>query len=1366
MSWDYMGAGSNPPRAVWLGDREYLLVPLKEHGAQSDVARARRAELQRIDSPDLKDVKMFEYDKLPPAKKRIRLLSLRSGTTGPDLICDLVEADYDNTFHIPTRVTDNDIEVAASTETVDDDKKKTEEERKKELEDEWDTVQDTKIDYESLSWCWGTDVPQFAVQIIKGDETFKKPIKKGLALALKHLRLPNRSRMLWIDAICINQEDAEERNHQVQMMSRIYTRSTEVCIWLGPDSPDSRLAIEFIRNELVPLKDFDTICSDRAYAEKWRALMMLMQREWFSRRWVVQEIALASKATVYCGPDKISWKDFAVAVELFVQVETETHQLSNIMQKDEKFEHIPGWFEYVSQLAASLLVQATGRVFRAQGSPMQEESATEDDKKKKMVEIMKKDFTIDPLERRSLLSLEYLVTTLFIFKATEPRDVVYSLLGIARDAAPFANFTFGDGNQSNLIMSLFDALLEEKPFVVDYGQPYSEVCRSFVQFAIERKNRFDPVQALDILCRPWALKPEKGRSIRLKPKSKSSKNKRLMPKHDGNWEIRKCQVESYTGPDGKKKLRYIKKDSDKRESDKSRTTVEYRKQIDKEWRESDKFHDWESQYGQYFKPRHKKKEAGEDGASKEDPKASNNNNNNHKQHRRNNSSGSDRKSKEKTKAKKDTDDDDEEDKDIKLPSWVARAKQAPFDLYHHPGMQIRKTGRANADPLVGQPQDGHRNYSAAQTMPVNLAAIKFRRRPVLGHYSLYVEGFKLDEVTAVRDASQGGNIPKSWLDLGGWAEPYENDPPDEFWRTMVADRGRDNRNPPYYYARACREAALKGGISSGRINTEALINNERNSIVAEFCRRVHAVIWNRSLFKTKAGRLGLANGVKVGDKVFILYGCTVPVILRSFEKKDGDPQRELVEDRVEALKSVVRKWEKNCERRAKYGLRKKDIHLMNVMSKVNSDLARDAYLRELAKSRTAAKSAADKEKAATEALASKQKAYDELAKKTKTSVDADDELRRAMKEAQDADKAVRNAEDEKDKVDITVAAEKAAARNIEEEMLAAEKQLDTEKAALELAKDEHAKSTAEHRISQAESVFNAKTEELKIARERIDAMKETASAKAGAVRSARKKRNDANKHTAKAAADTEKGSAEKARFEAAAAQATAAYEVAEAEKDAAVLKAAELKERLSEKAQAVEEALTTELTTSAKKAEVDKVEAEKAIAEAQQLVTQAKEEADKLTQEKDMAEKTLMEKTDAEKAAATKGTGIEKATAERAKAEALVVERTEALEKALAYKIAAEEDLTAKKAAQNTAPDTAPDSNTGNQAAPPHDNDDDASDTDTGAPHRRNFERAREVDTKVYYEFKGECYLHGMMDGEAMRRKFYDGIPLEMLELR
>jgi hypothetical protein len=880
--------GSGLLQTVRLRDRDYWLVPMNEAATQRR-NRAQRSELQPFHSSELNDMEEFKYEKLASGKNSIRLLQLRSGTThGPDIYCDLIEADYNNSFHIPTKIP------VWRDETKQDEKPETEaklnltEEEKRQIayqerREELDKVEANQIEYEALSWCWGTDPPEYAVQIQHKGITYKKRVKKELALALKYLRLPNQTRTLWIDAICIDQDNYEERNQQVQMMARIYTRAKEVCIWLGEDSDESKTAIDFIHDEIMELKNFDTICSDKSYTDKWRALMMLMQRDWFSRRWVVQEIALASKATLYCGPDSLPWKEFAVAVELFVEVETATHRLSEVMQKDEKFRHVPGWFEYVSELGASLLVQATGKIFRAHGTPMQD-SPRDDERRKEQI---LRETTIDPLDRRSLLSLEYLVSTMFIFNATEPRDAIYALLAIARDAAPFAMTTYREGDPTILMMTLMDRFLEEKPFVVDYSRPYEDVCRDFVEFSIRRKTKLDPAQALDILCRPWALDHPTGKSTQVQQgpvaSLNKSENKSQMTDKPRQWKIRKYGLQKQ--PDGR--WRHVEAEDDEWEVD-SRGLKEY-------WAKVEAPEELPLEHGETWK-----KPGGwdvikmlfEDPTSKPDNHAS--------------------------MTKKD-----------RLPSWVAPVSQAPFSLYHHPGMHILKTGRANADPLVGHPQDGHRNYSAAQTQEVDLASLKFRKRPKLGHYSLYIRGFELDEVVDVRDASQGGYIPKSWLDLGGWEHPYQDDPPDEFWRTLVADRGRENRNPPYYYARACKESVHKGGIASGRVNTTDLINNERNSIVAEFCRRVHAVIWGRRLYKTKSGRLGLASKVQEGDLVCIIYGCTVPVILTRKTKGDGDPEmakekakqvyeREQIEDRFEMLKSCIRRLEKNRKRRARY----------------------------------------------------------------------------------------------------------------------------------------------------------------------------------------------------------------------------------------------------------------------------------------------------------------------------------------------------------------------------------------------------------------------------------------------------------------
>jgi hypothetical protein len=970
-----------------LGDDTYLLQK-QDKGAKSSMQNLEREtestrsrdqypNPMKFEDPRLERMKTYEYDPLP--EKSIRLMRLHEGALTDTVHCELIEAVYNNSFHIPTEVSPktktsqtgdsahrrptkeeelvllkeelaqkekefNEEKLrftedsSRSTDEEDDSRNSREAEivsrkiKEAEVEKsrlvvqakELEIVEELEVEYEALSWCWGSDKSSYGVVITKGTESYKMRIRKDLVLALTYLRHMDRKRTLWIDAICIDQENAVERNQQVQMMSRIYTRAENVCIWLGEQDDQSEVAFKFIEEEITHLKDFDSISSDKDYSSKWHSLMELMQREWFSRRWVVQELSLAKKADIWCGPDTMPWKEFAVAVELFVEVESATHRLSEVMQKDEKYQHVPGWFEHVSELGASLLVQETGKVFRAYGTPMDEnkdnnnsgvtmtdrEKAVKEREEKEAAKVKKHELrieslkdiqTIDPLDRRSLLSLEFLVTTMSIFKASECRDSVYSMLAIARDAAPFAephNLT----NDTSFRMSLFEGFLAEKPFLVDYARPYSDVCRDFMEFCIQRKSSQDPVQALDILCRPWALEPQAGRSIRVKSNETSPAEQddraaidaaRLFPSRP-RWERRKCEVR-VRQVQNMPKWRYVKTDVDVKHFDR-RTMDEWRAEVLKE---DARWESWET-----------------DGIRWEIPEGWEKVIKLCKEARR-------LKEEKKAQKKKGGNVGIEPSKDMELPSWVPRAKNAPFEIYRHPGIQIKKTGRSNADPLVGLPLDGHRNYGAAQTETVKLDCLKFKKRPNMGHYSLYVAGFKVDKVKEVRDASQGGSIPNSWLELSDWEEPYDKDPPAQFWRTLVADRGVENRNPPYYYARACRESVDKGGRESGSVNTTALINNERNSIIAEFCRRVQTVIWGRSLFKTEGGKLGLAKGVKEGDLVCVLHGCTVPVILSQKWKKEGEREEEEFEDKYEAFKSCFRRLENICVQKRRYRDQKK-----------------------------------------------------------------------------------------------------------------------------------------------------------------------------------------------------------------------------------------------------------------------------------------------------------------------------------------------------------------------------------------------------------------------------------------------------------
>ena len=333
--------------------------------------------------------------------------------------------------------------------------------------------------YEALSWTWDSGGPTDTIKInkkVKGEDTaFAFRISHNLYLALKALRYEQKSRVLWVDAICINQDilQSDERNHQIPMMPSIYGDAKQVCVWLGDASIDSEKAIDFIEKIMEDIWKLDQLCEDRLQASNWAAVLKLIMRPWFSRRWIVQEIALARNGLIYCGRRTISWRRFSDAVSLFVEVETATHRLSEILKKDSISNYIPDFFNDVADLSATLLIDTTNRLFRRLPNG-------------------KKD---------NILSLEYLVSRLSMFNTTHPSDAVYSLLAIANNTNPTAPTGL---EQNALALPALSALargISSKPFYVNYHQPYIDTCKDFVEFSMRQS---EASRALDILCRPWA----------------------------------------------------------------------------------------------------------------------------------------------------------------------------------------------------------------------------------------------------------------------------------------------------------------------------------------------------------------------------------------------------------------------------------------------------------------------------------------------------------------------------------------------------------------------------------------------------------------------------------------------------------------------------------------------------------------------------------------------------------------------------------------------------------------------------------------------------------------------------------------------
>ncbi|KAI2626788.1 heterokaryon incompatibility protein-domain-containing protein [Hypoxylon sp. NC1633] len=180
--------------------------------------------------------------------------------------------------------------------------------------------------YEALSYVWGD--PSKRRPITLSGQQFQAT--ENLEVALRNLRYRDKHRVLWIDAMCINQNNVEERNAQVQQMDLIYSRAQKVIVWLGPESEESTSAIELIYE--CSLRRDNTHTADEFFEKyskthfrkdySWGhglsdvmastsfGLEHLMKRPWFKRVWCVQELILGQQVVFQCGQRSIALEHF------------------------------------------------------------------------------------------------------------------------------------------------------------------------------------------------------------------------------------------------------------------------------------------------------------------------------------------------------------------------------------------------------------------------------------------------------------------------------------------------------------------------------------------------------------------------------------------------------------------------------------------------------------------------------------------------------------------------------------------------------------------------------------------------------------------------------------------------------------------------------------------------------------------------------------------------------------------------------------------------------------------------------------------------------------------------------------------------
>jgi hypothetical protein len=234
-----------------------------------------------------------------------------------------------------------------------------------------------------------------------------------------------------------------------------------------------------------------------------------------------------------------------------------------------------------------------------------------------------------------------------------------------------------------------------------------------------------------------------------------------------------------------------------------------------------------------------------------------------------------------------------------LPTYIKTIKDSPWGS----GEQVVEGQRRNGDSFVGIPGRGPYNASHGiqSEASFNEEDVFPRARDRIksiscgdGDPSLYVRGLEIDVVSWLSGQVAAGVIPQEAIEKCGWDNGKKREAlnkgavvkvPDKLWRALVADRSPDGSRADPLYHRACLHVLIHH-TPGDHINVDKLLEQSRPGVVKNYLKRVQAVVENRRFLESKRnGLIGICpKYAQLGDKVCILFGCSVPVILR--EKRD------------------------------------------------------------------------------------------------------------------------------------------------------------------------------------------------------------------------------------------------------------------------------------------------------------------------------------------------------------------------------------------------------------------------------------------------------------------------------------------------
>jgi hypothetical protein len=254
-------------------------------------------------------------------------------------------------------------------------------------------------------------------------------VTKNLELALRCVRDGTSERVLWVDAVCIDQNNTAERSAQVAIMGEIYSAATQVVIRLGKSDLHLRPFIKVMDKLSAPLDRYITEegwetskeynIEDSSFYDslglvqptwtEWESYVTFCQRRWFTRAWIVQEAALAKDLVVLCAGVELNWEN---------------------MQFLSVFLKVSQWGPYLStrfcgsRLSVPGVEQSVIEYFRhyvREGGPESPQM------RRRLILVSEASCKID----RSHAFLEYVLSRIRMFEVSDPKDKVYAGLGIA-----------------------------------------------------------------------------------------------------------------------------------------------------------------------------------------------------------------------------------------------------------------------------------------------------------------------------------------------------------------------------------------------------------------------------------------------------------------------------------------------------------------------------------------------------------------------------------------------------------------------------------------------------------------------------------------------------------------------------------------------------------------------------------------------------------------------------------------------------------------------------------------------------------------------------------------------------------------------